>query len=307
VTAAMRALREYNPDVVVEIDVTEKERCMVGLIILQEGKFFWMNNGASGYNDYSTYRTKSMRMVINKYASIIPTELFTQAVYPHNPYPFFAQRYNVNTTLIGGHGFWGNLQLMNGEQRQRVGAMVAKSKKVLPYIANLQGEVEGVIGAAPEVYVQMNKEKAAGQVIAFSGTAGSFPVQVNLNTGNCLAVLNHAYRLSSDSLYLPFQFNRPDDTREAFVLPNLGTGISITAATAWLDDVQLLPGQQQLIIKAGGNGTITIQLPVGFSIQSSSSIQPVTKAIADTLFPYYTVQMNNKEIINIKWNKTDKK
>ncbi|MBC7887128.1 MAG: alpha-galactosidase, partial [Ferruginibacter sp.] len=57
VTEAMRALREYNPEVVVEIDVTEKERCMVGLIILQEGKFFWMNNGASGYNDYGTYRT----------------------------------------------------------------------------------------------------------------------------------------------------------------------------------------------------------------------------------------------------------
>lgn len=171
VTRAMKELHEYNPEVTVEIDLTEKERCMIGLMHLQEGKFFWLNNGGSGYNDYSTYRTKSMRTVFNQYAEIIPSELFTQTVYPQNVYPFFAQRYNVNATLVAGHWSWGNLNMMKPEQRIRVGSLVEKSKIILPYIINLPLEVNGSIGSTPEIYTHVNSESAAGQVIAFSGSA----------------------------------------------------------------------------------------------------------------------------------------
>jgi len=302
VTAAMRELREYNPEVVVEIDLTEKERCMVGLMPLQEGKFFWMNNGASGYNDYSTYRTKSMRTVINKYAGIIPTELFTQAVYPHNPYPFFAQRYHVNTTLVGGHGFWGNLLLMTREQRIRAGKMVVKSKKVLPYISHLPTEVTDLVGAAPEVYVQINRPIAAGQVIAFSGTAGAFPVKVALAGDSCLAVLNHAYQLSKDSLLLPFQFNRPEDSREAFILPNKGCGISIVSSTGWLDDIQLSTESKQLMIIPGNTGTITIKVTSNLSIQPNQIIQPMKPRVENKRFQFYAVHLIDQQPVTIYWN-----
>ncbi len=103
----MKELRKYNNDVVIEVDLTEPERCMIGLMPLQEGIFFFINNGASAYGDYSTYRTKSMRTVINDYGHFFPKELFTYAVYPHDVAPYHAQHYNINNTLIAGHGFWG--------------------------------------------------------------------------------------------------------------------------------------------------------------------------------------------------------
>lgn len=55
----MAELTAYEPGLVIEIDVTEDRHSMVGLAMLAEGKFFWMNNGASGYGDYSQYRAKS--------------------------------------------------------------------------------------------------------------------------------------------------------------------------------------------------------------------------------------------------------
>jgi hypothetical protein len=260
VTRAMKELREYNPEVVVEIDLTEKERCVIGLMPLQEGKLFWMNNGASAYNDYSTLRTKSMRTVINEYAGIIPTELFTQAVYPHHVRPFDAQRYHVNTTLVAGRGFWGNLQSMSQPQRLRAGEMLAKSKRVLPYITALPIEVKGKIGSSPEIYTHVNRGKAAGQVIAFSGSAINYMHTIELNTDSCLAVLNHTYKINRNTLEIPFQFATPDASREAFIIPNNGKKISIMESSAWLRNVSL--NGNSLEIEAGADGESVIVFPI---------------------------------------------
>ncbi|HZK95781.1 MAG TPA: alpha-galactosidase [Prolixibacteraceae bacterium] len=302
VTRAMKELREYNPDVVVEIDLTEKERCIIGLMPLQEGKFFWMNNGASGYNDYSTYRTKSMRTVISQYAGIIPSELFTQAVYPQNEYPFFAQHYNVNSTLVGGHGFWGNLKMMKPEQRLRVGSLVVKSKKVLPYIVNLPIEISGLIGSSPEVYTHVNREKGAGQVIAFSASACNAPVSVNLKTKNCLGVLNHAYSMDPDMIHLPFQFNRPDDTREAFILSNRNTGIGIVSSTGWIDDVQLDIEKKTLKIVPGNKGIFIIRIPSEYrNVSWKGVVLNSLKESSEGGFQYFKIQTINIESVKIEW------
>ncbi len=302
ITRAMKELREYNPDVVVEIDLTEKERCIIGLMPLQEGKFFWMNNGASGYNDYSHYRTKSMRTVINRYAGILPTELFTQAVYPQNEYPFFAQRYNVNTTLAGGRGFWGNLKMMKPEQRIRVGNLVTKSKLVLPYIQNLPLEVSGSIGASPEIYTHINREKGAGQVIAFSSTACEAPVSVALNTENCLGVLNHVYHADSGKINLPFQFNRTDDTREAFILPNQESGIGIESSSAWLDGIELNMVTRTLTVKPGTTGVLKIRFPESCKKIISSERGLIQDTISSgSRFSYYNLELTDIKPIEIFW------
>ena len=303
VTRAMKELREYNPNVVVEIDLTEKERCMIGLMPLQEGKFFGMNNGASGYNDYSQYRSKSMRTLINQFVDIIPVELLTYAVYPHNTYPYFSQRYNVNSTLIAGHGFWGNLQLMNDAQRLRVGQMVAKSKRVLPFIQSIPLEVHGAIGASPEVYQQIDAENAVGQVIAFSGSACQSAFEVSLNTDKCLGVLNHSYRLKNGKLHFQFQFNRPDDTREAFILNNEGTGISIISYTGWLNDLRLHVDKKQLIISPGNKGEILIRIPDKFKSLRYNEIPltPDTKN-QETGFVYYKIVVDKLNDYIVNWN-----
>lgn len=256
---AMAELTAYNPDVVIEIDLTEDRRSLVGLAMLSEGKLFWMNNGASGYGDYSQYRAKSMRTIANEFAGIVPLQLFTYANYPHNSFPNFSQRYNVNSSLIAGRGFWGNLDLMTKAQRLRVGKVVNKAKRVLPYVSETMTEVEGAIGASPEIYTTVNEDSAAGQIIAFSGSALDYQHRVKINRNNLLAVLNNAYSLKGDSLILPFQFPAPDATREAFVLTNQGTGISLASSTSWIEDVQVENGN--MIITVGAPGEHLVYWP----------------------------------------------
>ena len=302
ITRAMKELHEYNNEVVVEIDLTEKERCIIGLMPLQEGKFFWMNNGASGYNDYSHFRTKSMRTVINQYAGILPTELFTQAVYPQNEYPFFAQRYNVNTTLVGGHGFWGNLKMMNQQQRMRVGSLVAKSKLVLPFISHLPLEISGSIGSSPEVYSHLNSEKGAGQIIAFSSTACDAPITVSLRAENCLGILNHAFAIEPGKLRLPFQFNRPDDTREAFILPNQGSGIGIISFSGWIDGITLDTLKRSLRIIPGNKGILKIRFPESCKkINSMENTINRDKNTKQEGFSFYSLEITAVKPVNISW------
>jgi hypothetical protein len=268
---------------------------------LAEGKFFLMNNGASGYNDYSQYRTKSMRTVLNEYAGVIPTELFTHAVYPHNEYPFFAQRYSVNTSLVGGRGFWGNLDMMKTEQRIRVGNLVEKSKLVLPYIIHLPVKVSAMVGASPEIYTHVNKEKAAGQVIAFSGSPCSAPVSVSINTENCLGVLNHAFSLDSGTVHLPFQFDRPDDTNEAFIVSNDGNGIGIESATGWIDALELDVFAKRLTIVLANESTIILRVPMSFKKLVSNGIPLHFRREDNNRFSYYALNLNQLKPVVISW------
>jgi len=304
VTRAMKELREYNPDVVIEIDLTEKERCIIGLMPLQEGKLFWMNNGASAYNDYSTIRAKSMRTVINEYAGIIPVELFTQAVYPHQVRPYDAQRYNVNTTLTGGRGFWGNLKMMTSEQRKTAGEMVLKNKLVLPYISHLPLIADGKTGASPEIYTHINARSCAGQVIAFSGSALNYLHKVTASCDSCLAVLNQAYKIDEGEIHLPFQFTKPDDTREAFVIPNKGTGFSVVSSTGWLDNVELNSAMNRMTIKTGASATIEIRLPEScLNVKAPGAKLARQDRTGVPGFSFYVLRTNSPGVVEVTWDR----
>jgi hypothetical protein len=258
VVRAMEILTDYEPELIIEMDLTEARRVMVGLAPLSQGKLFWMNNGASWYNDYTTFRTKSMRTIANEFAGIVPLELFTYANYPQNESD--AMKYNVHNSLLAGHGFWGNLQLMTPEEREWVKSQVILSKKVLPYITNTKPEVIGKVGDSPEIYTIVNYPDATGQVIAFSENPVQYNHVVNVNTSNLLGVLNHPYSAENFSLSLPFKFQETQSSAAAFVLANPYTylGIkSIIASTVAVDDIQTQknsltyfvsqPGEQQIL------------------------------------------------------------
>ena len=176
VVKAMEVLTDYEPEMVIEMDLTEARRVMVGLAPLSQGKLFWMNNGASWYNDYSTFRTQSMRTIANEFAGLIPLELFTYANYPQNSTG--NMKYNVHNSLLAGHGFWGNLELMSNEERNWVGEQVSLSKKVLPFITEVNPKVVGKVGDSPEVYSVVNSFESAGQVIVFTAE----PCEIEINT-----------------------------------------------------------------------------------------------------------------------------
>lgn len=259
ITDCMKQIHQYNKDVSIEIDITEPERCMIGLMPLQEGKLFWMNNGASGYGDYSTFRTKSMRTIINQLGTVLPPEIFTYAEYPQNVAPFYAQRYNVNTSLVAGRGFWGDLKMMSKKDRETVGKTLKKAKMVLPYITGKPLVMTGRIGASPEMYEQIDCQNAFGQVVGFSGSTRNYIHKSKINVENLLCVLNQSYRLKENNLIFDFQFAIPDDTREAFIIGNKGKDISILESTGWIDDVQL--EDKQLIIILGAVSDLKIKMP----------------------------------------------
>ena len=254
VTRAMEILTEYEPELIIEMDVTEARRVMIGLAPLSQGKLFFMNNGASWYNDYTEFRTNSMRTIPNEYNGIIPLELFTYANYPHN----LAGKlnYNINTSLIAGHGFWGDLSLTTEVERKIVGEKVAKSKQVLPYLTDIKTDIIGKVGDSPEIYTQINHEAGAGQIIAFCQEEFNYSHKVNLETDNYLAILNHPYQVKDDQLTLNFNFPNHPSSLETFLIPG-GNEISIISSTSTImavkNDTDFLeykvidPGTQEII------------------------------------------------------------
>jgi len=240
VTKAMEILTEYEPELIIEMDVTEARRVMMGLAPLSQGKLFHMNNGASWYNDYTAFRTNSMRTIPNEYNGIIPLELFTYANYPHNIAN--SMHYNINTSLIAGHGFWGDLSLTKQQERLHVGEIVTKSKSVLPYIKEIKTEIIGSVGDSPEIYTQINRELGAGQVIAFSSSSMNYTHQASLSK-KPLAVLNHPYSIGDNTLTLRFNFPEPSSSLEAFLIPNQETDICILSSSCIIDAAQWKNGE----------------------------------------------------------------
>ena len=258
VVKAMEILSAYEPELVIEIDLTEARRVMIGLAPLSQGKIFFMNNGASSYNDYSSFRTKSLRTIANEYAGLIPLELFTYASYPHNLEG--CMEYNVNNSLLAGHGFWGDLSLMTEEQRAFVGQQVRQSKRVLPYIAETEPTINGRVGDSPEIYSIINSEKAAGQIISFSEEPSVYSFEQNLNTSELLVVLNNPYDAEEDLLQMDLIYENKESTSAIFVLPNEGTGISIVSSTSALSDAH--SDGKQLSYQVDRAGTQLIRWPL---------------------------------------------
>ncbi|MCB0689403.1 MAG: alpha-galactosidase [Saprospiraceae bacterium] len=237
VTRAMQILTDYQPELVIEMDLTEARRVMLGLAPLSQGKLFFMNNGASSYNDYTPFRAKSMRSIVSVYNGIIPLELFTYANYPHNLNG--ALEYNVNNSLMAGHGFWGNLALTTEEERKVIGQKVEKSKRILPFITEVGTKITGQVGDSPEIYEQINAEEGAGQVLVFSEERINFKQEIAIDPMNILAVLGQPYRFTDNGLEIVYDLQHRPYTGAAIVLPNDKQHISIISSSGILGDVYL--------------------------------------------------------------------
>jgi hypothetical protein len=102
-------------------------------------------------------------------------------------------------------------------------------------------------------------------------------VRVPLATDNLLGVLNHAYRSENGGVMLPLQFSMPDDTREAFILGNGGSGAGILSSTGWIDSIE--QGDGSLSIVTGSPCDMTIRIPsrkvrsnVEYSLENDGTI-----------------------------------
>ena len=81
-----------------------------------------------------------------------------------------------------------------------------------------------------------------------------------------LGALNSAYRVDDDGIVFDLQFPAADDSREAFVLGNHGSGTSIVSSSGWLDDISQTGNS--LSITAGSQSAVRIK--TGKAIKSCS-------------------------------------
>ncbi|WP_321996574.1 alpha-galactosidase [Draconibacterium orientale] len=255
VTRAMEELTRYEPELVIEIDLTEARRVMTGLAPLSQGKLYWMNNGASGYNDYSTYRAKSMRTIANEFAGIIPWELLSYANYPHNQEG--ALIYNATNSVLAGNGFWGNLALMSSSERKTVGKMVKEAKKLQPYLYNVKPEVSGQVGDSPEVYKVINNTLGAGKIVCFSAQPSNYKFKTKINSNNILAVLNTPYELLNNNLSFNIDFVYPTSSFWASIMPNNRKSFGLISSSIPIKNAELL--ENGFLYEVGQKGTQIIR------------------------------------------------
>jgi hypothetical protein len=271
VTRAIAELKDYREDIVIEVDITEPHRS-VGLNILSEGKYFWMNNGSTWYDDYTHYRAMSTRFPLHRYGRIIPPVLMTVANYPHDSPLNRAQRYNINSSIAGGHGIWGDIDEMDVDERRRVALYLKPAKAVASAVAGVRPDIIGDVGGSPEIYTFIDSRHGQGQIIAFSGSALEYDYVYNLsgtNSENILGIVGHSYSIGENRLLIPFRFPMGLTSREAFLLTNNGNGISIMSSTGWLQDI--IYDEYKLTIISGSTGELTISWPenLGFPVVNS--------------------------------------
>lgn len=101
---------EYELELIIEVDLIEVCWVMIGLVFLSQGKLFWMNNGVSGYNDYSFYWVQLMCIIFNEFVGIILLEFFIYVNYFYDLEGFLD--YNIYIFLIVGYGYWGKFDLI---------------------------------------------------------------------------------------------------------------------------------------------------------------------------------------------------
>lgn len=257
VTRLARELKEYCPDVVVELDLTEHWRCMIGLMTLQDAKYFWINNGSSRYGDYTTFRSKSVRACVNEYAGILPPEVFTFAAYPMDLEG--ALKYNVNTILQAGHGFWGNLRKTTPEGRAYIASQLRKAKRVLSHVEGCPMEHGGRLCDSPEWYLQADHTSGYALLTAFSSDPWEGEHRLDLDPATVLAVLGHPFRTDAAGVVLPLRFEGEDDSCAAFVIGEAGSGPRVVSSTAALEDAEIVDGVLQ--VRAASDALIVVYDP----------------------------------------------
>jgi hypothetical protein len=297
VTRAMEILTDYEPELVIEMDLTEARRVMVGLAPLSQGKLFWMNNGASWYNDYTTFRTQSMRTIANEFAGLIPLELFTYANYPHNLSG--NMKYNVHNSLLCGHGFWGNLELMQSDERKWIGKQVAQSKKVLSYLVDVNPKVKGLVGDSPEIYSMVNSPEAAGQVIVFSAEPVSTTIKTELEAKKMLVALNTKYQLNGNSLTAPIEFAEKEGSKAILILPNQDSGVSIVASDAEIENAVFKQGMLEYKVTTAGSQTLLWDKKLGKPKAAKNGTYSISVMEKDDVFEISVVVKEANSIVKI--------
>lgn len=108
--------------------------------------------------------------------------------------------------------------------------------------------------------------------------------------------------MNPGSIHLSFQFSRPDDTREAFILPNEGTGIGIESSTGWFEDMQLDIENKSLTVLPENQGISILRIPSSLKeIKSDGGILIEQAPHIGVKFRYYKLIIDKPLPIKLEW------
>jgi len=201
-------------------------------------------------------------------------------------------KYNVANSLLAGHGFWGNLELMTHEQRKWVGEQVEISKKLLPYTVDVDPQVLGKVGDSPEIYSVVNKNEAAGQIIVFSEEPFQRKFSTEVKSEKLLAVLNQPFTLENNRLDITFQSSEKESSFFTFVLPNKNSGISMQFSNSAVTELKQQNNQMEYTVSAPGEQVILWNKELGKPVLKNSKIAEIKVSENND---YYRVEVKVKK------------
>lgn len=215
VTRLMQDLRLHDPEVVVEIDLTENERALIGLMPLQEGKFYYINNGRSKYRDYSHANSDSKREALDSVAGILPPETITLSVYPNDAEGSLKR--NVHSVLAAGHGFWGRLDATTPEERAWIRNTLDMAKRVLKHTAGNPLEVWDLSKNEGQTIFQADRDSGFAIITGFY--ENTMESEITISDLDCPAgVIGCPFRQEGREMTVIFDFDTDKNSAAALVI-----------------------------------------------------------------------------------------
>lgn len=175
---------EACPEVIVDFDITESQRC-VGLAFLASGKYFLINNGPY-YGNYDipmpadfwcnifvypgAARTWICRSPLT-FDKWIPSVLYLTHYLPDDPEN--SQILNIASLILGQNGIWGDLCSISEEGVNRFGHLLGLYKQVRDDITASFPVLTGVPGGSPEIHEKI-AANGRGAVVIFATAAGKY-------------------------------------------------------------------------------------------------------------------------------------
>jgi hypothetical protein len=212
---------------------------------------------------------------VDEYAGILPPEVFTFASYPMNLKG--ALKYNVNTILQAGHGFWGNLRKTTPEDRAYIASQLRKAKRVLAHTEGAPMTHSGHLCGSPELYLQADAASGYALMTGFSSEPWTGEYRIAVPVQKVLCVLGHPFSVDADGVVLPLHFVGADDSCSAFVIGEAGEGPRILSSTGVLEDVTAQA--DGLRVTAGTDTELTLSLPDGQEVRKVRLLAGETRVL----------------------------
>lgn len=214
-------LCEAVPDAIVDMDITEPNRC-VGLAFLSSGKYFAINNGPY----YQNYDIKIPDFIWSNifvnpgparawicrenlcFDNWIPSVLMMAHYIPDDPKG--SQLINLASLMLGQNGIWGDLLNVSDEGVRLFGDVLSVYKTLSEDITSASPVTYGRTGEAFEVREKINPENGRGMVALFANQPGNYSYRMSSGANEKRTAFGGAVvRKADNGVCIDISFDEP--------------------------------------------------------------------------------------------------